>query len=343
MGAVTVAVGLVRGRPALVRNARVYSVMLLAGAVVAFGVMEWALLADDFSLVYLAEHSARSTPLVFKVATLWSALEGSILLWGLVLAGYIATVAWRFRHRLEEPAVAWAMVTCFAVALFFFGLMLGPADPFQSVAGTVPTDGPGPNPLLQNHPLMAFHPPVLYLGYVGFTVPFAFAIGSLASGTFGAEWARVTRRWSLAAWGFLDRGDRRRCVVELRGSGLGRLLGVGSGGERLTTAVAHCHRLSAFRTRSGTPWRTSHLERLAGGGHLCPHHPRHVPHPLRSYRFRARLHRVGDRALLPQLPRSGVGGLAGADRLAGRPVPFRCQPRRRRFLARGSSWPTTFC
>jgi len=143
---------------------------------------------------------------VFKVATLWSALEGSILLWGLVLAGYIASVAWRFRHRLEEPAVAWAMVTCFGVALFFFGLMLGPADPFRSVAGAIPADGPGPNPLLQNHPLMAFHPPVLYLGYVGFTVPFAFAIGSLASGTFGSEWARVTRRWSLAAWGFLTVG-----------------------------------------------------------------------------------------------------------------------------------------
>jgi cytochrome c-type biogenesis protein CcmF len=206
VGAVTVAVGLVRGRPALVRTGRTYAWMLLGGAVLAFGAMEWALLSDDFSLVYLAEHSARSTPTVFKVATAWAALEGSILLWGLVLAGYIATVAWRFRNRFDEPAVAWALVVGFGVALFFFGLMLGPADPFRTVAGAIPTDGPGPNPLLQNHPLMAFHPPVLYLGYVGFTVPFAFALGSLITGTFGAEWARVTRRWSLAAWGFLTVG-----------------------------------------------------------------------------------------------------------------------------------------
>ena len=158
------------------------------------------------SLVYLAENSARSTPLVYKVATLWAALEGSILLWGLVLAAYLAGMAWRFRARLQEPQVAWAMVVGLGVAAFFFGLMLGPADPFRTVAGAVPLDGPGPNPLLQNHPLMAFHPPVLYLGYVGFTVPFAFAMGSLITGNFAADWVQETRRWSLAAWGFLTIG-----------------------------------------------------------------------------------------------------------------------------------------
>src|SRR4030081_330197 len=84
--------------------------------------------------------------------------------------------------------------------------MLGPANPFKSVAGAVPPDGRGPNPLLQNHPLMAFHPPMLYLGYVGFTVPFSFAIASLVTGRFGEGWLAETRRATLVAWGFLTIG-----------------------------------------------------------------------------------------------------------------------------------------
>ena len=205
-GIATVATGLIRGRQHLVRASRAYVLMLLGGAVLAVGAMEVALLSDDFSLVYLAENSARSTPLVYKVATLWAALEGSILLWGLVLSGYLASVVWRFRKRLDDQRVAWAVVVGLGVAAFFFGLMLGPADPFRTVAGAIPLDGPGPNPLLQNHPLMAFHPPVLYLGYVGFTVPFAFAMSSLITGNFAADWVQETRRWSLAAWGFLTVG-----------------------------------------------------------------------------------------------------------------------------------------
>ena len=205
-GIATVVTGLVRHRPHLVRAGRAYVFMLLAGVVVAVGAMEFALLSNDFSLVYVAENSARSTPLVYKVATLWAALEGSILLWGLILSGYLVSMVWRFRKRLQEPQIAWAIVIGLGIAAFFFGLMVGPADPFRTVVGSVPMDGPGPNPLLQNHPLMAFHPPVLYLGYVGFTVPFAFAIGSLITGNFAAGWVQETRRWSLAAWGFLTVG-----------------------------------------------------------------------------------------------------------------------------------------
>src|SRR5438132_7339725 len=84
--------------------------------------------------------------------------------------------------------------------------MAGPANPFRTLAGAVPTDGPGPNPLLQNHPLVAFHPPMLYLGFVGFTIPFAFAIGSLITGRLGEGWLIETRRWTLFAWGFLTMG-----------------------------------------------------------------------------------------------------------------------------------------
>jgi cytochrome c-type biogenesis protein CcmF len=91
------------------------------------------------------------------------------------------------------------------VAAFFFGLMLGPASPFRTLS-PVPLDGPGPNPLLQNHPLVAFHPPMLYLGYVGFTIPFAFAVAALITGRVGEGWLVETRRWTLFAWGFLTVG-----------------------------------------------------------------------------------------------------------------------------------------
>ena len=205
-GAGTILTGLLRRRPSLVHVGQSFVWLVLAGAVVAAAVMERALLSHDFSLAYVAENHSRSTPVLYTVASLWGALEGSILLWALVLAGYLVAMAHRFRSRAADPLVAWAAVTGLAVAAFFFALMAGPANPFREVAGAVPADGPGPNPLLQNHPLMAFHPPMLYLGYVGFTVPFAFAVGSLVTGRVGEGWLTEVRRWTLFAWGFLTVG-----------------------------------------------------------------------------------------------------------------------------------------
>src|SRR6059058_1131844 len=206
MGATTLLVGLVRGRPTLLRAGRSYAWLLLAAALLAAAAMEHALLTNDFSLQYVADHHSRSTPLLFTIASMWSALEGSILLWGLVLAGYIAVMVRHFRQRATDPLVGWATFTTFIVSAFFYGLMLGPANPFRAVSGAIPTDGPGPNPLLQNHPLVAFHPPMLYLGYVGFTIPFAFAIAALITGRIGEGWLLETRRWTMFARGFLTAG-----------------------------------------------------------------------------------------------------------------------------------------
>ncbi len=205
-GAGTLAYGLVRHRSEHLRNARIYAVLLLAGAVLATVAMQRGLLTHDFSMAFVAENNSRATPLLFTVTGMWSALEGSILLWGLVLAGYIGAVAYHFRKRATDPLVGWAMLVCFVVAAFFFMLMIGPSNPFRHVAGAIPSDGLGPNPLLQDHPLVAFHPPMLYLGFVGFTVPFAFAVAALITGRVGEGWLAQTRRWTLFAWGFLSVG-----------------------------------------------------------------------------------------------------------------------------------------
>ena len=178
-GIVTIGFGLRSGQPRLLRVGRTYVWIVLAAAVIAVAVMERALVTHDFSLSYVAANGSRKTPLIFTVSSLWGALQGSILLWTLILCVYIAAVAVKFRTRVADPLVAWATLVMLAVGAFFFALMLGPANPFTKLSGVIPLDGPGPNPLLQNHPLMIVHPPMLYAGYVGFTVPFAFAVAAL--------------------------------------------------------------------------------------------------------------------------------------------------------------------
>ncbi|MGH9186690.1 MAG: heme lyase CcmF/NrfE family subunit [Acidimicrobiales bacterium] len=205
-GAATLGYALARGKRGLLGVGRNYAWLILLGAVIAVIFMERALITRDFTVRYVAENGSSRTPPLFNFATLWAALEGSILLWALVLGGYIVAVVSKFRRRLADPLVGWALVTMFVVAAFFFALMLTVANPFESFNPPPGFDGPGPNALLQNHLLMAFHPPMLYLGYVGFTVPFAFAIAALATGRVGEGWLAETRRWTLFAWGFLSVG-----------------------------------------------------------------------------------------------------------------------------------------
>ncbi|MEP6621681.1 MAG: cytochrome c biogenesis protein CcsA, partial [bacterium] len=139
---------------------------------IAAGTMVAALVTHDFSVSYVAQVGSRSTPLLFTVISLWGALEGSILFWAWVLSLYTVLVVTLHRHR-PGTLVPYATMVLLLVSLFFAILLVGPADPFHAVF-PVPLDGPGPNPLLQNHFLMAVHPPLLYLGYVGMSVPFAF-------------------------------------------------------------------------------------------------------------------------------------------------------------------------
>ncbi len=196
--------------------------LLLIGSIVAIGAMQLALALDDFSIAYVANHHSSSTPFPFDIATAWAALEGSILLWGLVLAGFTWMVLRSYR-RSPDSLGAGALAVMGFVSLFFFGLMLTVSNPFEVCVQAVergcavsspwpwsivsaPVDGPGPNPLLQNHILMAFHPPILYLGFVGLTVPFAYAISALALTVPGPEWLRRSQRATLVAWSFLTLG-----------------------------------------------------------------------------------------------------------------------------------------
>jgi cytochrome c-type biogenesis protein CcmF len=176
-----------------------FACMLLANLT-----MVYALVTHDFSVSYVAQVGSRATPLVFTIVSLWSALEGSILFWGLVLGSYL--LAFTLAHRRDQPiAMSLSLGTMLFVGTFFAFLIAGPANPFGHVSPP-PPDGPGPNPLLQNHVLMIVHPPMLYLGYVGMTVPFGVAVGALLRGEISEAWMAPLRKWTLIAWGFLTVG-----------------------------------------------------------------------------------------------------------------------------------------
>src|SRR5438067_409348 len=196
--------GVRRGRPLFVESARTATYGVLAAVAAANGAMIAALLANDFHLSYVAQNSSRETPTFFKVLALWSADDGSLLLWNLILAVFVAAVAYRFRRRRPET-LPFALATLAAVQVFYLALVSGPSRPFAALA-VAPPDGNGPLPLLQNHPLMAVHPPFLYLGFIGLTVPFAFAMAALVAGKLPGDWIRLTRRSALAAWIFLTVG-----------------------------------------------------------------------------------------------------------------------------------------
>jgi len=202
--AVAVSAFVRRGAEAWRASARGAACAVFLLYAVATFAMVYALVTHDFSVEYVAQVGSRSTPLFFTIISLWGALEGSILFWGFVLALYTAVVAVGGRGaRRGDLQRTYATATLLAVSAFFSLLLVGPANPFRPV-WPVPLDGPGPNPLLQNHPLMAVHPPLLYLGYVGFSVPFAFAVGALLAGRDDEGWIRETRRWTIVAWGFLS-------------------------------------------------------------------------------------------------------------------------------------------
>ncbi|HEY7256273.1 MAG TPA: cytochrome c-type biogenesis CcmF C-terminal domain-containing protein [Solirubrobacterales bacterium] len=167
--------------------------------------IELAFLRNDFSFKVVQQHSSIDTPTFYKLAAMWSSQEGSLLLWAWVLSIASSAALFATRGKLRE-IVPYATAVMAAIAAFFTGLMLfaGGVNPFSTL-NPVPVDGVGLNPLLQ-HPSMMIHPPMLYSGYVAFTIPFAFAIGALVTRRLDAAWIRATRRFALIAWAFLGLG-----------------------------------------------------------------------------------------------------------------------------------------
>ncbi|MHB8659516.1 MAG: heme lyase CcmF/NrfE family subunit [Solirubrobacteraceae bacterium] len=175
----------------------------LLATLVAAAVLVVAFLRRDFSFVYVAQHSNRTLPLPYTISAFWSGQEGSLLLWLIFLCAYGAGAVWLNRRRTRE-LLLWVVPVIAAVEVFFAFLLVAVSSPFALQAA--PVDGSGLNASLQN-PYMLAHPLFLYLGYVGLTVPYAFAVGALLSGRSDELWIVATRRWTLAAWTFLGIGQ----------------------------------------------------------------------------------------------------------------------------------------
>ncbi len=190
-------------RRRLADSARNALVCAFGATAVAAAVLATALVRHDFSFSYVAAHTNRTLPTAYSLSAFWGGQEGSLLLWLLVLTGFGA-LAVMVNRRLLRDLVAWVVPVLGGIATFFGFVLVAVASPFDTQ--TAPVDGAGLTPSLQN-PYMVAHPPMLYLGYVGLSIPFAFAAGALLSGRTDERWIVATRRWTLVAWTFLGFGQ----------------------------------------------------------------------------------------------------------------------------------------
>jgi cytochrome c-type biogenesis protein CcmF len=184
-------------------TARRAGVACFAAVLLAAVVLVTAAFQNDFTIAYIFHHSNRDLSAPYKFATLWSGQEGSLLFWALLLSAYGFVL--RLRYKTDPRLFAYASVVLAGVQVFFLLLLNLAANPFGILEGPLRADGTGLNPLLQ-YPEMVIHPPMLYLGYVGFTVPFAFALGALIMKYPGEKWIHITRRWTMVTWIFLTCG-----------------------------------------------------------------------------------------------------------------------------------------
>ncbi len=178
--------------------------LLTAIMLAASAIMIHAFITGDYSIQYVQRYSNSSQPLFYKFASYWGGLDGSVMFWVTLLAGF-GSIAVHVNRLRSRELIPWVVATISAVQLFFLFLMVLHNNPFNTFLTEHPTDGSGLSPLLQNY-YMAIHPPMLYLGFVGMTIPFAFGIAALASGQLDDGWLRAVRRWTMMAWLFLTVG-----------------------------------------------------------------------------------------------------------------------------------------
>ena len=176
-----------------------FLLMTLAASTLMF-----ALVTTDFSIRYVAFNTTRATPIYYRITGLWGALEGSLLLWEWILIIFSAIVAWVYRQRHRE-LMPWVLMIFSIVSGFFLAVIAFASNPFETLS-PIPLDGRGLNPLLEDANMMT-HPPLLYTGFVGLTVPYAFAMAALIVGKVDEAWIATTRRWTITAWFFLTAGN----------------------------------------------------------------------------------------------------------------------------------------
>ena len=193
----------VRNDDRLGETARRAGIAVFVAVTAASAVLVYAAFHNDFSVAYILHHSNRALPAPYKFAALWSGQEGSLLFWCWLLAAYGLVL--RLRHKVDTRLGGARLGGHQRGADLLSSLVNFAAHPFALVAGTIPADGNGLNPLLQ-YPEMVIHPPMLYLGYVGMTVPFCFALAALIMKYPGEKWIHITRRWTMVGWLFLTCG-----------------------------------------------------------------------------------------------------------------------------------------
>ncbi len=202
-GAALAAAGGRSGRPALLESAQHAAVAVFVLITAGFALLVYAFLTFDFSVRYVAGNTNLGTPFYYRITGVWGALEGSLVLWGWMLALYTLILVVRHRERSREFH-PWVLTVMLGILSFFLVVMTLAAPPFSRLS-PVPADGRGLNPLLEDTGMIT-HPVALYLGFTGFTVPFAFAVAALVTGRLGDAWIQLTRRWTLVAWYFLSLG-----------------------------------------------------------------------------------------------------------------------------------------
>jgi len=202
-GSAAAGIGGHTGRAAYVESAQHAALGVFVLVTLAFALLTYAFLVFDFSVRYVAANTNRGTPFYYRITAVWGALEGSIILWAWMIAMYTLIVILRHRRNARE-FYPWVLTVLLSVLAFFLLVMTVPAPPFQRLT-PAPADGRGLNPLLEDSGMIT-HPVALYLGFTGFTVPFAFAIAALITRRVGDAWITTTRRWTIVAWYFLSLG-----------------------------------------------------------------------------------------------------------------------------------------
>jgi len=205
IGIVTGGFAGITGKLKWLRTSANATLLVFFTCLVSFAALAYGFLTDDYTNQYVWQFSNRDMSPIYKFSAIWGGMDGSMLLWCLMLTMCGALVAYWSSHS-SRKLMSWVLAVTNSSSLFFLTMVVFVTNPFRYVrASFIPPDGNGLNPLLQN-PLMAIHPPMLYAGFTIFSVPFAFCLGALFSGSLSNDWLRLTRRWTLVAWGFLTAG-----------------------------------------------------------------------------------------------------------------------------------------